>query len=137
MSATLILWPVIIQIALTLAMFILLGVRKAKAVKSGQIDRKKAALHNDAWPDEVLKVSNNIQNQFQTPILFYVLSIAFLSTNAVSVSVLTLAWVYALSRVVHAYVHVGSNYVPNRFKVFLVGVVTLMIMMIILAKQTF
>lgn len=121
MDSTLILWPVIIQIILTISLFLVLGARKAKAIKSGGVDREMTALNNDAWPDDVRKVSNNIQNQFQTPILFYVLSIAFVVTNTVSVTVLALAWGYAVSRIIHAYVHTSSNYVPVRFKVFIAG----------------
>ncbi len=81
MTNTLILWPVLVQISLTFCMFILLAVRKESAVNDGAVDRVQAALHNDAWPDEVLQVSNNIQNQFQTPVIFYVLVVCFGSTG--------------------------------------------------------
>jgi hypothetical protein len=137
MNATLILWPVLVQITLTIVIFLLLGVRKAKAIKAGGVDREKTALHNDAWPDEVLKVSNNLQNQFQTPVLFYALSFAFLHAGTVSVTVLSLAWAYAVLRIVHAYVHVTSNYVPMRFRLFLLSFTMLMAMTVILAKQLY
>ena len=135
MNAALALWPVLVQVTLTLSVFIVMGARKGKAVKAGLVDRKKAALDNSAWPDEVLKVSNNIQNQFQTPILFYVLVFAFVATQTVSMTVLVLAWVYVISRLIHAYIHTGSNYVPARFRVFIVGVVTLIIMSGVLASS--
>lgn len=135
MNATLILWPVLIQISLTIVIFFLLAVAKAKAIKAGDVDREKAALHNDAWPDEVLKVSNNLQNQFQTPVLFYALSFAFLHVGTISVTALLLAWGYVVTRIAHAFVHVTSNYVPMRFRLFLLGFVMLVVMSIILAKQ--
>ncbi len=135
MNVALVLWPVLVQVILTLSVFIVMGARKGKAVKEGLVDRKKAALDNSAWPDEVLKVSNNIQNQFQTPILFYVLVFAFIVSQTVSVTVLILAWVYVISRLIHAYIHTGSNYVPARFRVFIVGVVTLIIMSGVLASN--
>ena len=31
------------------------------------------ALSNEAWPDDLKKVANNMHNQFETPVLFYVL----------------------------------------------------------------
>ncbi len=40
------------------------------------MDLTLTALDNDAWPDEVRKVSNNIRKQFQVPVLFYVLVLA-------------------------------------------------------------
>jgi len=128
MNFSSILFPVLIQVTLTLIMFLILGARKTKAIKLGGVDRQKTALDNSAWPEEVVKVSNNIANQFQTPNLFYVLSILFYVTNTVTVPVLILAWAYSISRVAHAFVHIGSNFVPARFSIFLIGVVCLIAM---------
>ncbi len=120
--------PVLTQITLTLVMFIILGLRKGRAIKAGGVDRNKAALDNSAWPEDVVKVSNNIANQFQLPNLFYVLCLFFYITNSVSSVVLVLAWIYALCRIVHAYIHINSNYVPARYRVFLISCVTLIVM---------
>jgi len=128
MNLTNILLPVLMQIVLTLCLFIILGARKNKAIKSGGVDRKKAALNNAAWPDDVVKVSNNIANQFQTPVLFYTLSMFFHVTNSVSTIVLALAWAYVISRVLHAYVHIGSNFVPARLRFFMVGALCLIVL---------
>ncbi len=130
MNLSNILLPVLIQVSLTMIVFLILGVRKSKAVKAGEVDLKKAALNNSAWPDDVIKVSNNIANQFQTPILFYVLCIFFFITNTVNTIVIVLAWIYAISRLIHAYVHIGSNYVPARFSIFIIGVISLFMMLI-------
>jgi len=135
MNSTLILGPVLVQIMLTVALFLILGVRKTKAIKAGAVDREKAALDNGAWPDDVRKVSNNIQNQFQTPVLFYALSFGFMTLNAVSTAVLALAWAYAVSRLIHAYVHIHSNYVPMRFRLFLFGFVMIIALTVILTAQ--
>jgi len=128
MTFSTILLPVLIQILLTLVALIFLLVRKIKAIKAGEVDRKKTALDNSAWPEDVVKVSNNIANQFQTPVLFYVLCILFHVTNTVTAPVLILAWVYTISRLAHAYVHIGSNFVPARFIIFILGTVCLMAM---------
>jgi hypothetical protein len=50
MSYSHIFWPVSAQVFLTLAMFILLGARKARAVKAGQVNRQQAALDSRVWP---------------------------------------------------------------------------------------
>ena len=131
MNFSSILSPVLIQITLTLLLFLILGVRKTIAIKSGGVDRQKTALDNSAWPKDVVKVSNNIANQFQTPILFYVLSILFYVTETVSVTVVILAWIYAVSRIAHAFVHIGSNFVPARFGIFVIGSVCLMAMSVL------
>lgn len=131
MNSHLILWPVVAQISLTLSMLIILGTRKTTAVKAGEVDRKQAALNNQVWPDEVVKVSNNIANQFELPVLFYVLCLVLYSINSVGVAAIVLAWLFTASRFAHAYVHIGSNYVPMRFRLFLLGGVVLIAMTIL------
>ena len=123
-------WPMALQITLTIAMFFVLAIRKAQQMKEGKIDRQKTALDNKAWCEDVVKVSNNIDNQFQTPVLYYAMCVALFGLNGVSMITLILAWGYALSRCVHAYIHIGSNHVPHRLPVFLFGCIMLMLMLI-------
>ena len=130
MNSNHIIWPVLAQVLLTLTMFIVLGARKAKAVKAGEVNRKQAALNNRVWPEDVVKVSNNIANQFEVPVLFYVLCLVLYSINAVGVVAIVLAWLFALCRFAHAYVHIGSNYVPTRLRLFLLGCRVLIAMLI-------
>ena len=126
--------PVLVQVLITIAGFMLLGVRKAKAIRAGGVDSTKTALDNDAWPNYVLMVSNNIRNQFQVPVLFYVLCFVFYSIEAVTTTVLYLAWAFVISRAIHAYIHMSSNNVPARFRVFTIGFVIMTIMTILAAK---
>jgi len=116
-------------------MFILLGVRKAKAVKAGEVNRQQAALNNQAWPAAVVKVSNNIANQFEAPVLFFVLCLMLYSINAAGVAAISLAWLFTLSRFAHAYVHTGSNYVPMRLRFFLAGCLVLIAMLVLVAWE--
>ena len=113
--------PVLAQVTLTVLVFITLAVVKAKAAKRGEIDRVKTALHDDAWPESVMKVNNNIRNQFQTPVLFYVLCFMLVQLNAVGPVVLGLAWAFVATRVLHAWIHITSNFVPRRRAVFMLG----------------
>mgnify|MGYP003662907757 CR=1 FL=1 len=135
MNSSYIFWPVLAQVLLTLIVFVVLGVRKAKAVKAGEVNRKAAALNNREWPEDVVKVSNNIANQFEFPVLFYVLCLVLHNINAVGMAALVLAWLFALSRFAHAYVHIGSNYVPMRMRLFLVGCLILIGMLILVASE--
>jgi hypothetical protein len=135
MNSNYILWPVLAQVFLTLTMLIMLGARKAKAVKAGTVNRQQAALNNRVWPEDVVKVSNNIANQFEVPVLFYVLCLVLYSINAVGMVAIVLAWLFALSRFAHAYVHIGSNYVPIRLRLFLLGCFVLIAMLIQVAWQ--
>jgi hypothetical protein len=128
MNQALIYGPVLAQILLTLYVFIILAKRKANDIKAGTADRLKAALDNKAWSESVVKASNNIDNQFQTPVLFYALCFVLAQLNVVTPATLGLAWFYAISRYAHMFVHIGSNHVPHRMPLFLVGVLALMAM---------
>ena len=113
--------PVLVQVLLTLTVYILLSIAKARAVKLGQVDMKRRALHEDAWPDEVRKINNNIRNQFELPILFYAVTFALWALDAVGLAALVAAWLFAASRLVHAWVHIVPNYVPVRRRSFTFG----------------
>lgn len=132
MNAILILGPLLAQMFLTAGMFALLAVRKAQAVRLKKVNLKQAALDYSAWPDEVVKVSNNIGNQFETPILFYIVCLALFQLNAVSGAVLVLAWLYVATRYVHGFVHVRSNVVPIRLRAFAAGLIILLVLMLVI-----
>ena len=126
MNQNLIYGPVLVQIVLTIIVFLILAKRKVADVKAGTADRVKSALDNKAWSESVIKASNNLDNQFQTPVLFYALCFVLAQLNAVTAVTLGLAWFYAISRYVHMFVHVGSNHIPHRRPLFLLGVFALM-----------
>lgn len=135
MAADMIVGAQLAHILLVLMLFILLGRRKIAAVKAGQVDRKKAALDNRQWPEDVLKVSNNIANQFEAPVLFHALVLLAQVQNMATTFVAGLAVFFVLTRYAHAYVHTTSNFVPHRFRLFVIGVLTLLVMTITLIVQ--
>lgn len=137
MTATpaMMIWPMLAHMLLVLILFLSLSRQKKRAVREGTVDLKKTALDNSAWPDHVLKVSNNIQNQFQVPVLFYALCLAFAALGSTTLIALGLAWLFVISRVVHSYIHTTSNKVPVRMKVFILGYLLIAAMAVTLAVQ--
>ena len=121
MNAEWIFLPVLLQVALTLVVYIALSVVKTQALKQGLVDQTRRALHEDAWPDSVKRINNNIRNQFELPTIFYVLVFALWSMHAADIAALIFAWLFVLSRIVHAYIHTGPNHVPLRLKAFQFG----------------
>ncbi len=128
MTNDIILLPALAQILLTIAVYGVLAVAKARAVRGGLVDLDRRALHDDAWPDSVIKINNNIRNQFEVPVLFYVLTIVLWQLNETGVVAQLLAWLFVLSRFLHAWIHTGSNYVPARRRVFMFGCVVVLAM---------
>jgi hypothetical protein len=121
MSRDLILLPVLVQVVLTLGIYVILIREKIRAIKAGECNQARRALYEDAWPEYVLKINNNLRNQFELPVLFYVVAGVLWALDAVHVLALAAAWLFAVSRIVHAWIHVGSNYLPNRRRAFTVG----------------
>lgn len=136
MNPNLIFYPIIFQILLTIWLYALLVIRKNKALKSGEVDEARRALFEDAWPDDVIAVNNCIKNQFQAPVLFYVLSMLLFALNSVSALTLAVAWLFVVSRVAHAIVHTGSNYVPARRRFFMLGIFFVSILTVLVCVAT-
>jgi hypothetical protein len=122
-----ILLPVMVQVLLTLIVYIMLNAAKMQAWKRGEVDAARRGLHDDAWPDNVIRINNNIRNQFETPVLFYVLSFMLLAVDGVTVAALVLAWLFVATRAFHAYVHI-ANHLLLRRRSFVFGCVILVAM---------
>ena len=135
MNGSEILFPVLANILLVIIMFFILGARKGAAVKARLVSRDDTALDNKAWNDEVVKVSNNIANQFETPVLFYLLCLGAVVGGVSDTLLIVLAWFYTVLRYFHAYVHVTSNYVPLRMKVFIVSLLAILVMLGLIAAR--
>ena len=128
MESNFIFYPMIAQIVLTFIEYTLLPISKARVLRTIEVDINRRALHNDAWPDSVLKISNNVQNQFESPVLFYALCFMLWALNSVSVFALSIASAYVVLRIVHVFVHTGSNKIPVRKKVFMASTLLLMVL---------
>ena len=118
MNRDLIFGPVLVQVLLTLATYVLLIKAKIRAMKAGEVDMARRALHDDAWPESVMKINNNIRNQFEVPVLFYVLIILLLDTGHASSGFVTAAWAFVGLRTLHSAIHCTYNDVMHRFTVY-------------------
>ena len=122
--------PVLAHVFLVLMLFIVLALRKAKAVKANAVDLKQTRLNNQAWTDDVVKVSNNIANQFETPILFYTVCIVAFLVDAAGGMAVCMAWGYVALRYVHAYIHITSNFVPYRMRIFALSLLLILALLV-------
>ena len=129
-----ILWPLLAQLTLSLLAYLKLVIVKARELKAGNVDLKAVALDQEAWPPSVRLVNNNIRNQFETPILFYVLCILLWGLGAVDTLAVSVAWIYAGSRVAHFVIHTGKNIVKYRFPMFSVGIAALVALIGLVVK---
>lgn len=135
MNRNLIFAPVLAQVLLVFPLYVLLVRAKVRAMKAGQVNLERRALFDDAWPESVMKINNNIRNQFELPVLFYVLALSLWALDSVHVAALAAAWLFVLSRLVHAWIHIGSNYVPARRRVFTFGWLMVLAMALLVAWE--
>lgn len=133
MYVTATLLPVFVQVALTFAVLFRLGAVRLKAIRAGGLVREEVVLGDTGWPPIVRQASNCFRNQFELPVLFYVLVVLALLTRQTSDLFLVLAWLFVISRIVHAYVYVTSNHIGWRFGAFAFGALVLLAMWVLFA----
>lgn len=127
MSVQMILLPLFVQVALTIALGIQLAVKRQQAFARGT-RWQEIALREPNWPKGAMQSGNAFSNQFEIPVLFYVLTILALITKQADLIFVIMAWAFVLTRAVHAFVHVTSNHVPTRGALFGLGVLVLIVM---------
>ena len=135
MSIQAILLPLFVQVALTFALLFWMGFARVGAIKRKETKMTDIALGQSNWPSRVQQISNCYHNQFQLPVLFYVLTILVIMTRHADFVFVAMAWLFVLTRLLHAYIHTGSNFVRHRFNAFLLGAVILLAMWVIFAVR--
>lgn len=119
---------VLVQVALTLLIMVLMGRRRLTAAKNRELPFKAFKLMDLTGANErVITASRNFDNQFQLPMLYLFAVLFALQFGVVSVSLVVLGWLFVLSRLAHAYVHVGANHVRLRFALYLFGALMLLL----------
>ncbi|MCW5694840.1 MAG: MAPEG family protein [Pseudolabrys sp.] len=131
MTIKMILLPLFVQIALTFGLFCWMAYHRTTLIRSRAVHPRDIALRQPNWPPHVLQVANAAHNQLELPMLFYVLTILAIITRKADMLFLVLAWIFVISRLAHAYVHVTSNRIAIRGPVFGIGLLVLIIMWIV------
>ncbi len=122
-----ILLPLCAQVILTLLVWLwmyytrLTTLAKSKARTQDLADDKKF----DAILKDVVNPSDNLENLFEMPVLFYVACIVLFITNSVDSPYLGLAWAFVGFRTVHSIIHCFSNIIIYRFSAYLLSSIVL------------
>lgn len=134
MAQTDIVYPVLVQVLLTLVILLRMGLARGRSLSAQRKSMQDVALNRtDDWDETATKLSNNFRNQFEVPVLFYVASLLALQLTFVNYLMLVFAWVFVLSRIAHAVIHTGANIVATRFSAFAIGVFAVAGMWVIIA----
>jgi hypothetical protein len=127
-----ILYPTFALAALTFFCMFRLGFVRYSAVRRREIDRRYFRAYRDYEEPEKLRIlSRHVVNLHEAPMLFYTISVIAYATGTVSTLILALAWVYLALRYVHSYIHLTSNTVLHRFRVFATSQIVLLALWIV------
>ena len=123
--------PLFLEVILTFALLFWLAPLRASDFSSGRTRPQDVALREPNWSQRSMQVAYSYSNQFELPVLFYVLTILAWVTRHADLIFVVLAWVFVIFRYLQAYVHVTSNQVRLRGAFFGVSALVLAIMWII------
>jgi len=128
--------PVVALVVLTaiVALFMVVS-RNLALIRGAASARYFRSFTGDQPAEWVERPARAYMNLLELPVLFYVVCLLMLTTGKFDAVQVSLAWVFVIARYVHAFIHIGFNYVPLRFTAFLSGVLTLAVLWTRFAQQ--
>src|SRR5579883_403763 len=94
MSIRMVLLPLFVQVGLTFALLIGMVALRRQTLVSGETKIREIALGQPNWPVRATQVGNCYRNQFELPMLLYVLIALALRLRHADLLVLLMMWLY-------------------------------------------
>ena len=135
MSVQMVLLPLFVQIGLTFCVMMGMAVARGRALSSGEAKIRDIALRQPNWPVRATQLGNCFANQFELPVLFYVLIAVALPLRHADLIIVMLSWVFVVTRFVHAGIFVTSNDMRTRSLAWFAGALVLMAMWVYFALK--
>jgi len=114
-------WPLLAQVALTLAVALRMAVARIGELRARHIDPQPIATAGAAALREDVAPADDFGNLFEVPVLFYAVCPVLYVTGTVTPLQILLAWSFVALQCAHSLIHVTTNRVTHRFVVFLLG----------------
>jgi hypothetical protein len=130
-----VLLPVFVLVGLTFFLLIWMGGARRNALVGGQTRIRDIALGQPNWPDRATQIANCFANQFEIPVLFYLLIAIALPLRRTDLVIVLLSWVFVVTRFVHAGIFVTSNDLNRRSLAWFAGVLVLFAMWLYFALK--
>ena len=124
-----IIYPLFVMVLLPATVVLMIFIFRVKAVRDGNLRVQHFALHTTEGTSPLLtKLTHNLANQFEMPVLFYTVCVLAVAIPVVDERLVLLGWCYVASRYLHSLIHISYNKVLHRVAVFFVSNVILIIM---------
>ena len=131
MSIQAVLLPLFVQVLLTFALMFGMMYYRTRALGSGETRLSEIAMREPNWPKRATQFAYAFSNQFELPVLFYVLTLLAIITHHADWLFVILAWLFVIFRILQAAIHVTNNDVRLRGGFYGVGALVLVIMWVI------
>jgi hypothetical protein len=130
-----VLLPVFVLIGLTFALLLWMAFARRDALVGGQTKIRDIVLGQPNWPVRATQIGNCFKNQFELPVLFYILIAIALPLRHADFIIVVLSWVFVIARLVHAGIFVTSNDLNRRSLAWFAGVLVLLAMWLYFALR--
>ena len=135
MSAQMVLLPVFVLVGLTFALLLWMAGARRQALVGGETRVRDVALGQPNWPTRATQVGNSFKNQFELPLLFYILIALALQLRHADLFIVLMSWVFVITRFAHAGIFVTSNDMKQRSLAWFAGVLVLFAMWLYFALK--
>jgi hypothetical protein len=135
MSVQTVLLPVFVLVGLTFALLLWMAGARRGALVGGETKIRDIALGQPNWPARATQIGNCFANQFELPLLFYILIALALPLRHADLIIVMLSWVFVITRFVHAGIFVTHNDLGQRSLAWFAGVLVLLAMWIYFALK--
>ena len=135
MTVQMVLLPVFVQAGLTFFLLLWMIGARTGSVTRGETRLKDIALREPNWPVKITQISNCYSNQFEVPVLFYILIAIALPLRRADLVIVMLSWVFVVTRFAHAGIFVTSNDMRTRSLAWFAGVLVLFAMWVYFALK--
>jgi hypothetical protein len=130
-----VLLPVFVLVGLTFALLLWMAGVRRQALVGGETRVRDVALGQPNWPTRATQVGNSFKNQFELPLLFYILIALALPLRHADLFIVLMSWVFVITRFAHAGIFVTSNDMKQRSLAWFAGVLVLFAMWIYFALR--
>lgn len=120
-------YPMFAMVLLTAVVLTITYRARVRAVRENVLPSAYYRIYQGGTePDYAAKPARHFVNLFEAPTLFYAACLVALATRATGPAILVLAWAYFALRVIHAWIHIGSNRLRHRIRIYAVSWVVLL-----------
>ena len=122
------------QIVITIYCYSAMSKARVAAVRGNRVQPDNYKATTDE-PEDLRVYTRAVANQFEMPVVFYVLVLASLMATTASWITVALAWIYVILRGIHAREMIGDNTVLKRRKIFIQSarIILLMVLEFVIA----